>query len=421
MSVSHKVISFQRTLRIDISIKKIISTLILAVSFMGKINGKYVPWYFPYAIISPIVIIYSIDYFNNATEEIKKVGKSIIYLSLVPYFVAMVYSAILTVAHVNIINSNMRALSITLQEAFIVFFVIITFNYFRNETLEIMINASIISYFISFANAIYNVGVEGFIRYVANLTGRETYLNKWFENHGIGLSVGLLLLYEIAFCHRKSIFKIVVMTSILVLCWKRIALLGVAGVLILFGLTNGKTKLISKIILQIVLSGIIFSCFLYVMLLSSGRLYYYAAEIGLDFSNRKFLYDFISRFYEWSFSFCGHGLGFTGKYLQSIAHTNRGLAIMNMQAIHSDILKTYIDLGFWGSMFWFGWYIWVAPKKMYVLGGSISKYVYCLVTFYVYITYATDNTSAYYIFRILMYSLFVWGGYQGLLSKKKKI
>ncbi len=417
MSVSNGVISIHRTLRVDIGLKRFISTLILAVSFMGKINGKYVPWFFPYAIIAPIMIIYSIDYYNCATEEIKRLGKSILYISLVPYLVAMIYSVVLASVHMNIVDSNMRALSITLQEAFIVLFVIVTFNYFKDETLEIMINATILSYFLSFTNAIYNVGVDGFLRYVSNLTGRETYLNRWFEIHGIGLSIGLLLLYEIAFSHRKSVSKIITMTCILVLCWKRIALLGVVGVLILWIFTNGKSKLIRKMILQVVLSGIIVSCFLYVMLLSSGRLYYYAAKIGLDFSNRKFLYDFISRFYEWSFTFCGHGLGFTGKYLQSIAHTSRGLAIMNMQAIHSDILKTYIDLGFWGSMLWFSWYIWVVPQKMYVLGGEISKYIYCLVAFYVYMTYATDNTSAYYIFRVLMYSFFIWGGYRGIIAK----
>lgn len=418
MSLQNKVIAVNKTIEISTDARRAVATILLAISFIGKINGNGVFWYFPYVVISPLLLVYSVNYYNNADEDSKKIARRIMLFSMTPFVLALGYSLIIDLLDMNVINSGMRSISLTVQEATIVLFTIVLFYRFKKEMIDILIDATIISYFISIFNAIKNVGFTGFVTYISNLTGRETYLNKWFEVHGVGLSIGILILYEIAFSEKKSYFRTFIMICIMIACWKRIAIIGLISVLILWCATKTRYLLMHKFILQIALSCIVLFCFIYIMLLSSGKLYYYAAKIGFDFSNRKYLYDFISRFYRWSITFCGHGLGFTGKYLQSITRTRRGVSIMNMQAIHSDVLKTYIDLGFIGSLAWFGWYIWRIPQKMYMLGGDRAKYVYCLVTFYVYITYMTDNTSSYFIFRVLMYGIFVVGAYEGLMSKR---
>ena len=418
MSFPGKVITINKTIEICTDVRRIVPTIMLAISFVVKINGRNVSWFFPYLVISPLLIVYFVNYYNTSDEEFKKLSQSIMLLSITPFAVAIMYSIVLYILDLNVINSGMRSISLAVQEATIVLFSIVLFYRFKKDLIVMLTDAVIISYLISVFNGIKNVGISGFITYISNLTGNETYLNRWFEIHVIGLSIGILILYEIAFNEKKSYLKTILMVCILIVCWKRIAIIGLIASLVLWSITKTRYLLMPKIILQVVLCCIVFFCFIYIMLISSGKLYYYAAMIGLDFSNRKYLYDFIAKFYSWSVTFCGHGLGFTGKYLQSITHTRIGNSIMNMQAIHSDVLKTYIDLGFVGSLAWFGWYIWRIPQKMYMIGGDRAKYVYCLTTFYAYITYITDNTSTYYTFRVLMYCVFIVGAYEGMKLKK---
>jgi hypothetical protein len=148
----------------------------------------------------------------------------------------------------------------------------------------------------------------------------------------------------------------------------------------------------------------------YVMLISSGLLVPFAKRFGIDFSGRMGFYRYMRKFYDWSISFMGNGMGFTEKYMQSTSRKIGGYS-----AVHNDILKNYIDLGFVGSLLWVFWFIVVIPRMLLQKFGEKARYVYCIGTIYAYIVYTTDNASEYYIFQFTLFSLIIYGC---LLEKK---
>ena len=165
--------------------------------------------------------------------------------------------------------------------------------------------------------------------------------------------------------------------------------------------------------INIVLISVSVICMVYIWLIASGHLYSLSEQIGIDFSGRKNLFDAVKDLYRWSVAFQGNGFGFTGKYLSSIAGTSYAhkLASETYKMVHSDILKTYVDLGFTGSMLWFIWQTWKFPKVIAHKFGQDAKVTYCLVTVYTYIIYMTDNTSTYFIFQVVLYSVVMYGCY----------
>ncbi len=68
---------------------------------------------------------------------------------------------------------------------------------------------------------------------------------------------------------------------------------------------------------------------------------------------------------------------------------------------HNDIMTHFIELGFWGFIYWLWsntWYKVSAVKKKF---GSRASGFMLLTVIYTFITYLTDNTFFYYSINIV--------------------
>ena len=204
------------------------------------------------------------------------------------------------------------------------------------------------------------------------------------------------------------------MFIVMYLCHKRIGFGAFAVMLILMVWIRKKSNRVKNVVIHIVSISVSVICMVYVWLIASGCLYTLAGWIGIDLSGRKNLFDSVKDLYQWSVAFQGKGLGFTGKYLTSIVNTSYAykLGSGRYNLVHNDILKTYIDLGFIGSMLWFVWQNWKFPRMIAHRFGQDAAVIYCLMTVYTYITYMVDNTSTYFIFQLVLYSVVMYGCYQ---------
>ena len=395
-------------MKIKIHLSRIIPTIILSIAFITKWKTYNVIWYFPYLLTIPLLAYYSIYYFSNWNKEAHENIQIIIRISLIPYFICIIYSIFLLVGSDTIINPLFRAISLTGQYAFVILLMGFIYIRFDIDLADILINAMILTYIYILIAALFGLGAKGFLKYITSFWYPEKYiftLSRWFEIHDMGLSVGMLVIYNLFLRQEKKKVQTALLIIAMVLCYKRIAILAffVASALAL--IAKNSEGLIKNKIIDIVLVSMPIVCLLYITIVSTGILYTIGDLYGIDFSGRSFIYIYMKRFYEFSPTFFGKGMGFTEKYLTSINGTAEGAYVNNYGYIHNDVLKMFIDYGFWGCIFWLLWYFIYISSTMKRCFGEYARYVYCIMMVYAFIVYMTDNATRYFVFQAVLFAM----------------
>lgn len=224
-------------------------------------------------------------------------------------------------------------------------------------------------------------------------------LTRWLESHDIGLSVGMILLFYMFF-YKKTVLRyiyVLALLTVFLLCWKRIALAAFFAALIyLFVLSNCVDKKGKMIWLWGIIGVII--CFAYIYVIYDNKLIPWLLSHNINPMGRNTLYSFFSDYYTFSIVFPGRGSGFTGKLLTSLAGTGKGVG--TVVAIHSDILRSYIEYGFIGSMLWYAYYLFFLPMRFRRIDSELGN-LFFVIAFYSFIIYLTDNASSYMLFQML--------------------
>ena len=399
---------------LQMNISKMITVILLSVAFVTKLNSITVPWYFCYLVCCPLIPFLLVEYYNDKYREVKRMTVCVLFYALIPYLAGLAYTLLLMLFHNSgRLNPTVRAISEIGQMVYILFFTALVFAKFREEVIDILSEALVLSYLYSLIVAFVNIGVSGFVEYISTVALNRTEMVLWFERHDIGLSIGMLLMCELFMRKKKRPMLIMMMFIVMYLCHKRIAFCAFAVMIVLQLCVRKSSDEVKIATINIVLISVSVICMVYIWLIASGHLYSLSEQIGIDFSGRKNLFDAVKDLYRWSVAFQGNGFGFTGKYLSSIAGTSYAhkLGSETYKMVHSDILKTYVDLGFTGSMLWFIWQTWKFPTVIAHKFGQDAKVTYCLVTVYTYIIYMTDNTSTYFIFQVVLYSVVMYGCY----------
>ena len=138
-----------------------------------------------------------------------------------------------------------------------------------------------------------------------------------------------------------------------------------------------------------------------VVMIRSELFEYIMNELNINMMGRQNLFAYIKDFYVLSPRFIGNGFESVRSILASAGDVKvNNTYISRMAAIHSDYLRMYIELGFWGFLFW-EWFLFLfMPKQMWKFGKStFIAYVACTV--YVAITYFTDNTAMFFLVSVV--------------------
>jgi hypothetical protein len=100
----------------------------------------------------------------------------------------------------------------------------------------------------------------------------------------------------------------------------------------------------------------------------------------------------VDKFYEFSPTFIGNGMGFLTFRL------NSGLEI-GVGAIHNDFLDYFVNIGFWGFIFWLLSFTVLRTKYFGRDGFTDGAIVTASMVLYIMIVSATDNTMNYQLFN----------------------
>lgn len=86
------------------------------------------------------------------------------------------------------------------------------------------------------------------------------------------------------------------------------------------------------------------------------------------------------------------------------------------KALHNDLLKVYIELGFVGAMMWTWYWIMYIPNFLTKKVGIRNALICFTLIIYSFITYATDNTAGYFNYQMHL-SMIITAILSGYLKK----
>ena len=216
------------------------------------------------------------------------------------------------------------------------------------------------------------------------------------EIHDITFVMGVYVIYFLFFCngekHRYLFAGIALFFFMAGL--KRIAFLSmlIAIVFAVFALwlsPKGQIRLVT--ITSILLVAF---CYFYISIIHSGAFTAFLTEHEIDLMGREKIYDYISNFYTISPSYLGRGYEFCVHLLKSVRHTKD--QVLTVDAIHNDILKMYVELGFWGFFLWITGYYMYQTHWFITRCGERTAVCFMTINVYMLISYLTDNTMFYY-------------------------
>ena len=262
---------------------------------------------------------------------------------------------------------------------------------------------------VGFGNAVQDM--------IANITtfgANEVLVNSAFiraiEIHDITFVMGVYVIYFLFFCPTDK-FRFLyagIALFLFVAGLKRIAFLSLLAAFVFasFVLMLRPKKQAVALITTAVL--IVAFCYFYIVIIQKGIFSRFCIAHGIELNGREKIYDFIARYYEVSPFYRGKGYEFCVQLLRSMFETQD--QVVHITAVHNDILKMYVELGFWGFLLWIMTYYVYQTHWFISRCGEKTAVCFMTISIYMLITYLTDNTMFYYwssmVIRMIPVSFF---------------
>lgn len=260
--------------------------------------------------------------------------------------------------------------------------------------------------------------ISEFITLVKTFAGDTGSVIMQAEIHELAFCLGAYILYMLLYI-RKDVFSLVIF-SLAAFCFvsafKRIAVVAIAAALAFgyamkFLKARGRQKLVVRIIAAVMIVTVIVLLG-YIGLVKSG-VFQKMEDAGIDTSGRANIYRAVDGFYEFSPTFIGNGMGFLTFRL------NSGLEI-GVQAIHNDFLDYFINIGFWGFIFWLLSFTILRTTYFGRDGFTDGAIVTAALVLYIMIVSATDNTMNYQLFNTSVAVITIGHGFDARVEAERK-
>ncbi len=216
------------------------------------------------------------------------------------------------------------------------------------------------------------------------------------EIHDITFVMGVYIIYFLFYCHgEKNRYIYAAIALFLFMAGlKRIAFIGmIMGIAFAFFSAWLSPKAQVRLV-TIVSFIIVIFCYFYISIIHSGAFTAFLEAHEIELMGREKIYDFISNFYTLSPSYRGKGYEFCVQLLKSMKGTND--QVVNITAVHNDILKMYVELGFWGFFLWIMGYYVYQTHWFVTRCGEKTAVCFIAINIYMLISYMTDNNMFYY-------------------------
>lgn len=276
---------------------------------------------------------------------------------------------------------------------------------FKEKALRYSVISIVISWLVSAVSIIFAKGFQ-VIRYafIQTFIDHKAVINgitrNYFELHDLVLALGYLICFYFFTNQkitRKNVVGTIIVIAILSLGLKRITLLGVFAAYGFYHFLKNKPSLV-RYRFGIATGYVILALsYLFVFMLANGGEFLSKIEsMGINTMGRSTIFLLAMNMAEFSPGFLGIGRNVLNDYFfREIAPRYR------VAAVHSDILKIYIENGFIMFGVWLLLYNIVLPKKIKKRFGEPVTFFYLVINIYRFCMYFTDNTENYFICTML--------------------
>lgn len=251
---------------------------------------------------------------------------------------------------------------------------------------------------------IMNYGLGSFIgQYISLLitfAGNTGKAMRFMELHDLSQGLGLFLMYYL-WTFRKTRRHLILLALSFVcftLTLKRIDVLAIIAAIGVGWYLNRLTFARRWYFIIAFEIALVVFAYVYLILIKNGLYSVIMERLGIDTMSRDVVYEYYSNFYEISPTFLGRGLRFIyvhmGETDDRIYVTRK--IIIKVIAAHNEYMTYFIELGFWGFIFWMWSNSWYKINSFRREFGWEGMTVTLMVVIYCFISYATDNTYFYY-------------------------
>ena len=282
---------------------------------------------------------------------------------------------------------------------------------FGKTAVKISFFALLCSIGLNLINVWLTFGTANILTYITNVL-TATYssgsileqVSMNMEVQGPTMALGTYFLYYLL-CDRetkknKKILYILLSLCGLYLGFKRVVLLGVLIVIGILWILEFKRVRMSNVIRYT------FACFIlisfgYIIIVKNDVISMIAEFFAVDMMGRDIIYRRVAELYDISLLYLGKGFGYASKYM----FDTTGFAV------HSDILRMYIELGCVPFVIWIWYYISYIPQKVNVILGKEAGKVCLIITVFTFSTYLVENTLGLYPlqYSLSLFSLLMMG------------
>ena len=273
--------------------------------------------------------------------------------------------------------------------------------------------------------AVMDYGIGGFIgQYIAlvvTFAGNTGPAMRYMEFHDLSQGLGLFVMYYAwTFSKTKrSIILLIASVICFTLTLKRIDVIAIMGGLLMGWYLNKLTfKRRWYFIIAFEVALVVF-VYVYLAIIKLGYYGTIMDKLGIDPMSRDIIYDYYRDFFEMSPTFLGRGLRYVYVHTMEtdhVIHVTRSI-VMRVITAHNEYMTYFIELGFWGFIFWMWSNTWYKINSIRRSYGWESMTFTLMVLFYAFISYASDNT---YFYFSINYVGFATSGVTVLASRKAR-
>lgn len=230
------------------------------------------------------------------------------------------------------------------------------------------------------------------------------------EIHELAFCLGAYLVYMVFKPKKDIVFWILLALTAFcfIAAFKRIAIAAIAVAVVLGWILLLISKRNAKLafrVTQVLTIGIIVILICYVAMIKMD-VFSMLQDAGVETSGRDKIYGVVDRYYEFSPTFMGNGIGFLTYQLNTGEMAGTGVG-----AVHNDFLQHYIDLGFWGYIIWLVSMTILRVNYFGKKGKTENAIVAFVLIVYLVIVSSTDNTMNYPLLTTVLAVIMIGHGY----------
>lgn len=386
------------TMRIKRNAKTFWGTIVVALAFSESIKTA-TSWAYPFIIFSLLVVLYlSNTSSGRGYERGRYILKKYFKMGMVPYLLLFLYSIfVISINHQGIrfikrsVGSMLIALMVVITSASLVFI-------FNKKAPDIICYGLLLNYAFRVVVNFNRIGIQGIIQHIKDPL--NTYENI-FEAHHIGFTINLLLIYYLFKRKKENKGKIIWILICMYLIMKRIAFAGLCLALLIWFVNDVVLRKKSEKKYIFILWGLTIGSFLYVAFITLYPDYYRLLMSKLGILNRFIMANSFAQYYLFNIRYIGRGYGFV-----SVIIPEMDIAGTFVEAIHNDILKSFIEEGFIG--FCIIYYYFFIRLPLGVIKNKSKRALSCITTMLVYtfITLLTDNVLDYVSYTCALFTIY---------------